>query len=498
MNKLTKISLAALAGVALSAGSFASVANAAPDIPAGQTGVIDVHKIKGVPSDVTNDGTEQNVPGDPLEGIKFDVYQVEGVDVTTNDGAKIASALGNMQLSAAQVEAGKVSINGSDYTLKLVKSINTDAKGNARFESLPLGLYVVNEDLAGSTPVGVEKDAVSPAAPFAVALPFTNPADQASWLFEADVYPKNQVNSVVKAVTDAGVREGQEFTYTLTATPMLGDSNGDGKIDAADIGHFEFLDKLPTGVSFVSASASINGADATLTDDFTATDGADGVSVAFTQAGIEKIAKGGEVKVELKVKLDKINPDGLAKNTVTLFPNQYSKDQGKGIPSNEVVTKHGDIVIHKVDGAETTKNLAGAVFTVHMGKDAGCADYDKTAIATSEPTNDQGLTSIAGLQLSNWVNDAAADNTYCLVETKAPTGYQLLPKATPFQLTAAGTVTDLSAAPDGSKIQIENHKNLGLPLTGGAGIGLLSAAGVVALGGGLTVGLRNSRRNKKN
>lgn len=489
MKKLTKISLAVLAGVALSAGPLGIAANAAP----GQTGVIDVHKIKGVPTDVVNDGTEQNVPGDPLEGIKFDVYQVEGVDVTTNDGAKIASALGNMHLTNAQVVSGKINVYGTDYTLKLAKSINTDGQGNARFEALPLGLYVVSEDLAGSTPVGVEKDAITPAAPFAVALPFTNPADQSSWLFEADVYPKNQVDTVVKAVTDAGVREGGQFTYTLTATPMLGDSNGDGVVDAADIGHFGFLDKLPTGVSFVSATASINGADATLTDDFTATDGQDGVSVSFTQAGIEKIAKGGEVKVELKVKLDKINPDGLAKNTVTLFPNQYSKDQGKGIPSNEVVTKHGDIVIHKVDGADQAKNLAGAVFSVHMGKDAGCADYDKTAIATSAPTNNQGLASITGLQLSNWVNDAAADNTYCLVETKAPTGYQLLPKATPFQLTAAGGQTDLSTAPEGSLALIGNHKNLGLPLTGGAGIGLVSLAGAVAMAGGVYVTVRRNR-----
>ena len=228
---------------------------------------------------------------------------------------------------------------------------------------------------------------------------------------------------------------------------------------------------------------------------YTVTDGADGVSVSFTQNGIEEIAQGGEVKVELTVKLDKINPDGLAKNTVTLFPNQYSKDQGKGIPSNEVVTKHGDIVIHKVDAGNKKTGLKGAVFTLHQGKDANCQSYGD-AIATSEASNEEGYTSFKGVQVSDWVNDAQADNTYCLVETKAPEGYQLLPKATPFKLTHVGGVTELAAAPEGSKVEIENHKSLGLPLTGGVGIGLVSLAGAAALAGGVTVAVRRSKKNQ--
>lgn len=508
MKKLSKAPLTLLLGVMISAGSVGMIgatANASPAIPDGQKGIIDVHKIKGVPNaDIPHDGTAQNVPGDPLEGIKFDAYKVENVDVTTNEGIALASKITENGVKAADISAGKITVDGQDYKLTLAKTANTGTDGNAALDDLDLGLYVVNEDLAGSNPVGVSKNAVTPSAPFFVALPFTNPADNASWLFKADVYPKNQVNSVVKAVADEGVREGQEFTYTLTATPMIGDTNGDGKIDAADIGHFEFLDKLPNGVSFVSAKVSVGGR--TLVEDFdsgsapklthyTVTDGADGVSVSFTQNGIEEIAQGGEVKVELTVKLDKINADGLAKNTVTMFPNQYSKDQGKGIPSNEVVTKHGDIVIHKVDAGNKKTGLKGAVFTLHQGKDANCQSYGD-AIVTSEASNEEGYTSFKGVQVSDWVNDAQADNTYCLVETKAPEGYQLLPKATPFKLTHVGGVTELAAAPEGSKVEIENHKSLGLPLTGGVGIGLVSLAGAAALAGGVTVAVRRSKKNQ--
>lgn len=82
-----------------------------------------------------------------------------------------------------------------------------------------------------------------------------------------------------------------------------------------------------------------------------------------------------------------------------------------------------------------------------------------------------------------------------MVETKAPAGYQLLPKAIKFSLTKAGTVTDLTTAVenDGSFVQITNYKNPGLPLTGAQGILLVSVLGLILVSAGVVLTVKRRK-----
>ena len=481
-----------------------------------------VHKYLGATSSLPHDGTALTqeqlaklTSQKPLEGVKFKLYQVEGVDVDTNDGVAVASKIGNMTLSADVVTSG-IMVDGQKYTLKAATpaEATTDDKGEAVFTiettGLADGVYVVVEDLAGSGNLktadgAVDKAKVTPAAPFAVSVPMTKP-DGETLNKNVHVYPKNQVNDLTKTVKDKGVNThdaaNKEFTYTLSTTSTGADTNSDGKMDKEDLGKvYEIVDELPANVEYVKTTAKIGGVDTTDFDVTTAKDGnpeRTTVTVAFKDGGLDTIAAGAKVEVTFTVKLNSVPSDGLTKNTGQLFPNKWSKDNGKPVVSPEVVTKHGDIVIKKVnkDGGA----LKDAEFDVYLDNSVNkdCSEYGDKIVA-SGATDGNGLVSIKGLQLTNFVDgkDVAEDeqHPYCLVETKAPSGYQLLPKPIKFSLTKAGTVTDLTAAAesDGSLVKITNYKNPGLPLTGAQGILLVSVLGLILVSAGVVLTVKRRK-----
>ena len=482
-----------------------------------------VHKYLGATSGLPHDGTaltEEQLKGltsqKPLQGVKFKLYLVEGVDVSTNDGVAVASKIGNMVLPGDVVEKG-IQVDGNNYTLEAATpaSATTNEHGEAVFTvpnvGLADGVYVVVENLKDSgnlktaDDVAVDKAKVTPAAPFAVSMPMTKP-DGTGLNKDVHVYPKNQVNELDKTVADKGVNThdvaNKEFTYTLSTTSTGADANGDGKMDKEDLGKvYEIVDELPANVEYVKTTAKIGGVDTT---DFDATTAKAGnperttVTVAFKDGGLDTIAAGAKVEVTFTVKLNSVPADGLTKNTGQLFPNKWSKDNGKPVVSPEVVTKHGDIVIKKVNKDDVA--LKGAEFDVYLDNSANkdCSEYGDKIVA-SGATDEKGLVSIKGLQLTNFINgkDVAEEeqHPYCLVETKAPSGYQLLPKPIKFSLTKAGTVTDLTAAAenDGSLVKITNYKNPGLPLTGAQGILLVSVLGLILVSAGVVLTVKRRK-----
>lgn len=517
--------LAVLTGMVMAFMGLAGVGAASADTILGTSqpdkASLTVHKYLGATTNLKHDGTAidagELTGKSPLQGVNFKLYKVEGVDVSTNDGLKLAQEIAAVPLTDDVVTNG-IKVGETTYKLAATPTTKTTgADGSAKFADVERGLYVVVEDLDGSgaiTAAGKEvvKEKITPIAPFAVTLPMTNPEGTA-WNADVHVYPKNQENTLDKKVVDKGVTtlpEGvtgtaNEFKYVLTTKSTGADANGDGEMNAADLGGvYEIVDQLPANVEYVKTTAKIGDKDTT---DFDATTKSEGdparttVTVAFKGAGLDTIAAGTDIEVTLHVKLKSVPSDGLTKNTGQLFPNEWSKNNKKPVTSPEVITKHGDIVIKKVnkDGAA----LAGAVFTVHLAdKDSkSCSDLTKLGpvIKTSEATGADGLVKISDLQLTNWIDGAAvaedAQVPYCLVEKTAPKGYQLLPQAIEFKLTKAGTVTDLNTAKagDGSFVQVTNYKNPGLPLTGAQGILLVSVLGLILVSVGVVLTVKRRK-----
>lgn len=482
-----------------------------------------VHKYLGATSSLPHDGTaltEEQLKTltsqKPLQGVKFKLYQVEGVDVNTNDGVEVASKIGNMTLPADVVEKG-IELDGKKYTLKAANpaEMTTDKKGEARFtvenKGLDNGVYVVVEGLAGSgnlktsDDTAVDKAKVTPAAPFAVSMPMTKP-DGTGLNKDVHVYPKNQVNELDKTVKDAGKNVGDDIVYTISTTSTGADTNGDGKMDSKDLGGvYEIVDTLDPNLTYKSVTVKVKGqavnADEngyTLTKEQTGDPKQDKVTVSFKGTTLDTIAAGAKVELELIATVKQNSDNGVIPNQAKLYPNDWAKKHDKPVDSPKVETKFGDIVIKKVnkdDGA-----LKGAVFTVYLdnSEKKDCSSYD-TEIKTSEETGENGLVSIKGLHLTNFVDGKEVaegeQHPYCLVETQAPAGYQKLPQPIKFSLTKAGTVTDLTTAVenDGSLVKITNYKNPGLPLTGAQGILLVSVLGLILVSAGVVLTVKRRK-----
>lgn len=490
---------------------------------AAEWNALTVHKYLGATSSLPHDGTALTqdqlaklTSQKPLQGVKFKLYQVEGVDVDTNEEVAVASKIGNMTLPGDVVDKG-IELDGKKYTLKAANpaEMTTGQNGEAVFTvtnvGLPNGVYVVVEDLAGSGDLktadgtAVDKAKVTPAAPFAVSVPMTKP-DGETLNKDVHVYPKNQVNDLTKTVKDAGKNVGDDVVYTISTTSTGADTNGDGKMDKDDLGGvYEIVDTLDPNLTYKSVTVKV--ADQVVTADENGYEvtpvkegnpAQDKVTVSFKGTTLDTIAAGAKVELELTANVKQNSADGVIPNQAKLYPNDWAKKNDKPVDSPKVETKFGDIVIKKVnkDGGV----LAGAEFDVYLddSADKDCSSYgDK--IKTSEATGANGLVSIKGLHLTNFVDGKevleADQHPYCLVETKAPSGYQLLPKPIKFSLTKAGMVADLTAAAegDGSLVKITNYKNPGLPLTGAQGILLVSVLGLILVSAGVVLTVKRRK-----
>jgi len=481
------------------AGLTPSASAASPSLPdPGRTGSLTIHKLKAPdsPTGLPNNGTVQPTTGlAPVPGVTFTIQRVGGIALTTNQGWQDASALADV-FDAANA-AG--SITGAGYTLTTATGspVTTDASGNAPLADLPLGLYLVTET---AYPAGT-----TPSAPFLVAVPLTNPADQSTWLYDVHVYPKNAVDNVAKTVQDhTAAKLGDLVTWTIT-----GDIPNVQVIDG-----YKITDKLDTKLDYVSTTVSLGdgtpitaGADYTVVHDATTRT----VTVQFTAAGRAVLAAHSSTQVVVKVDT-KVNTVGEIANTALLYPNASSFDVQPGEPGGPVVTppvitKWGSVTVLKVNKAGTP--LAGAVFSVYLTPAEAGAGINPITLGgqTTFPVGANGQVTIAGLRYSDWADGVAvppgepAYRTYWLAEVKAPAGYEPLAEPIAFTVTAATTTVgvDLKVTNLRSDEVSGGHDNPGqhgggfLPGTGGPALTLLVAA-MLLLGAGLLLVGRARRR----
>ena len=551
----------ALAGLGLIAPTSA-MALPSPIIDPAATVNLHIAKFLGNTTGQPNNGTQQTVSGTPLAGVHFDVYKFSTIDLTTNAGWAASIALQAHTLTAAEIAQGFVTVGspGVNYPFALADIVITDAAGLATFtQAAGAGLYLVNENLGASTTTP-PASTITPSAPFLVTLPMTDPVNLTSWMYDVYVYPKNQADSITKSVLDGNVGTanqdaytvGQNLTYKLDSTIQATDTNGSGTITGADLGYYYVGDNLSTYVSAQSVTVSVGGTalagcDAAAVGPFSGCDyfywldgdavtAGDQVKIVMTDQGLDAIvaakvaSSSAVVTTEIVAKVTSVPGDGLIPNTGEFIPsNGWLTGHGfppvtppttttppttppttPGIPSNPVVSKYGDMQFVKYD-AKTSAPLVGAEFTVYRDAnfDGTCSAAEiitANQIGTPVTTAADGTVIFNDLQLSNFYNNAAhplALHGYCLVETKAPVGYNLNAQPIPFTVTLAGDVTnltfDITAGADNQEVLVANEpSNLGnnLPLTGGAGVAAVSIVGLLLVGGGLGYYLVGARRRE--
>lgn len=516
-------------------------------IGAKDTGSLTIHKRLGAQAGEGTGNALTPAPGTPLPGaplkdVEFTVQKVQA-DLTTEAGFIAASKL-----------TPDTAVADPDFVAQV---ITTDANGDAALTKLPLGVYLVTEKEPAVGKVG--EKVLIPAKPFLVFLPMTNPENRTEWNYDVHVYPKNTNVTIEKKVEDAGKHSGNKLKWTLDATvpaplaefveaPPEGEGAPEGEAPAPTpqrqvkpLTKYEIVDQLPTNrVEVADTDVNVTAPPGMVKDtDYQVTfgPGADAdhteLKVTFLDPGLKKLAEEYgkydnptivQLTIDGLIKPTKLTGDGITINKEATVTANNSDGPAAVALSNTVETRHRPVVISKQD-EDTKAGLAGAEFDLYVCTDANTLGKKVTLYDGATPrgplvTDADGKLTLDALHVTDFVNNNAVTTpkNYCLVETKAPEGYELLTKPVMFALPSATAGTPAGGATEGEategeptegessgtpatqfvlKLTVANIKSTSpnLPLTGGPGIIALVLAGLALIGGGAWYGLRSTRKS---
>ena len=436
-----------------------------------QKGSITLFKKKGAESGTAATGKEMaGVPGEALSGVTYKITKLD-YDLQKDDWAAFPK-------SAADVKGDKKTAETKEET--------TGTDGKAAFTDLPLGIYLVEETNA--------PDGIVAGAPFIVSVPMVNEASDA-WNYDVIAYPKNTETKTKKTVKDADQNIQDAYTYTINADAPTW---GAGKSLTA----FRFEDRLDQRLDFQKVTEVKAGETALGAGDYEVNNPAENgnkLVVKLTDQGLAKVKSGDKMSLTFEVKRKEVgNTTELTNQADVIFNNPNTGNEVKN-KTNEVVTYHGKLKVVKKDGKEADKVLEGAVFELYQCTSASeLGSKIKIGNAENWTTGADGTFTIDGLHVTDFADNAQVTDAkkFCLKETKAPAGYAKLDKPVEINFTRK----DIAATGEGDDAvtlvaNVDNVKQdtPNLPMTGGAGVGILAAIGAAIVAAGAWFARRTAR-----
>ncbi|QGU03745.1 SpaH/EbpB family LPXTG-anchored major pilin [Corynebacterium comes] len=453
----------------------------------------------GTPTGNTGDSTF----GDLVEGIQFTVTEIldadgNSIDMTDNGIFQTAS-----RLQASDFAGGALPIG---YTLGSSVSVTTDANGTAVFTTLGQGVFLVEEtSTAGAKVGGIDvSGSITPSAPFIAFLPMTKVTTGGSieWNYNPIAYPKNSSQTATKAVDDDKENVGDTIKYTIT-TDIPNQVDNTRLLNKYVITDTLDLRLTPPAEGDVTVALSTGPLDA---GDYIVDVTGQVVTVTFTVDGLETLRANQDAQVITMIP-SVINsagaPNGESFNPISNSANLTTNNGTSGdidTPTNAVDTKIGKLQIEKINANDEL--LSGAEFELYRCTTAGVLDGAALTVGGQSKwtTVANNPLVINGLHITDFTNNVSGVEAYkyCLVETKAPQGYELL--AEPVVITFTQDAVQSLALGDDAQtkvVEIENVASVSsqLPSTGGMGVGLLIAAGVGLVGAGAYAAKRNSDKS---
>lgn len=310
-------------------------------IDASSKGSLTVVKAAGDPfaqyGDPSRGGLPQ--PQQPLEGLVFNAYKIEGVDLTANQGWQELSKLSITDL----VPSGK-----QHSRLSNPIAATTNSKGEAHFEDLEIGAYYIAEDANTAQDQGLNI-----ISPFVATVPTTTD-DGTSWNYDVTVHAKDQKLVGSKAISKQCIEEQEELQVGISGTLPAPDRDG-------EIKRYEIVDPLAQELTYGENSTEVfltNAADDDRTQQLNSAeftiDVSDGVArMSLTQSGLKKAAKLRDGNPEIivtwrfNVRANATPEGGRVKNKGYLLPEGYpdfDTETTPGVPTNEVRIRIGDCV----------------------------------------------------------------------------------------------------------------------------------------------------------
>ena len=439
-----------------------------------QKGSITLFKKKGAESGTAATGKEMaGVPGEALSGVTYKITKLD-YDLQKDDWAAFPK-------SAADVKDDKKTAETKEET--------TGTDGKAAFTDLPLGIYLVEETNA--------PDGIVAGAPFIVSVPMVNEASDA-WNYDVIAYPKNTETTTKKTVKDADQNIQDAYTYTINADAPTW---GAGKSLTA----FRFEDQLDQRLDFQKGTEVKAGETALGAGDYEVNNPAENgnkLVVKLTDQGLAKVKSGDKMSLTFEVKRKEVGDTTELKNQAdVIFNNPNTGNEVKN-KTNEVVTYHGKLKVVKKDGKEDGKVLEGAEFELYqctaankLGGKLTVKEQDKWT------TGADGTITIDGLHVTDFADNAQVTDIkkFCLKETKAPAGYALPENpVTEIEFTRENIAKTGELEGDDAVTLVSEIENIkrdtpNLPMTGGAGVGILAAIGAAIVAAGAWFARRTAR-----
>lgn len=417
-----------------------------------ETATVTLHKYvfdKSLPSDKIDNSKSQDEinawltknNAEALDGVEFTAY-----DVTSEYADAYKTATGDKNESpadAAKTASAAVAkkADALQKTATVVGKQTTANGGLASFANLPLrdanGNYKAYLFAETDAPANITQKA----EPFVLAMPIYG-ADGKTVQKSINIYPKNVKQSDKKTLNDNRSHHdftaGEKINYTIeTVVPW----------NIANKKVYTITDNPSKGLIMDADTIQIEGL---ASNKYTVKKNADnGFTITIPAANLAAFA-GKTLKTTVKGHLSiedlTLIDTGIPNKATAKVDNEAHHE----VKSEEVFTGGKKFV--KVDGSNQSKTLAGLKYSESL----------------------------------------EAGESYAVKEVKAPTGYDLLKD--PVLFTVAKDSYKTVQAADGQKIS--NTKKGGfLPSTGGMGIVLFIAAGVVVMAG--AVGTMIVRRNRR-
>ncbi|MFU0516325.1 SpaH/EbpB family LPXTG-anchored major pilin [Gardnerella vaginalis] len=439
------------------------------------------------------------------------------------------------------------------------QTCETGADGSCSFPNLKMGLYYIEEtDVSGAqlqeNNVWKKVSITKGVDPFFVTTPLANETKK-TWLYEVNVYPKNDTSNDLPKKTPHDtpsslnikeqngttmswditiplnlVASGEKFTTIKFTDPLMKDLVFDSvsnvkiskfKKDSATplTGNDNSSDLTEANNDYTVSTATQKYTVGTKQEDFTLvtvnlTGGLAKADTLYASRGTNVLKLTATITAKVKQGATKVV--NVINTEVNNVVTGQKKDPKPCVPTTEKpcdnpgqsVTNFATLKVTKFNDqtGQDRKTLRDAEFEVYAMKDKNAAPTTNDGVTSSTDNKKvDGVTlktdkeGKASVELFVGNGDTTSKK-YCIVETKAPAGYNLSNTPTCYDLTvesAANAATNNSKEVV-NKLSTALDKIVGaLPMTGARGLVLLTAFGIVGLGGTLFYIITRRRKEQE-
>lgn len=451
-----------------------------------------------------------------LENDVLAAYKV--VDITYNAGNNTLSYAFNSNF--ADYFAGTTSYNATAYTVDEFAALTSDSDElKGLLAQLPN--YIASRSIAAVKTETVAAGGTATFADLAMGEYFIRPTSTTSiyQLMLQKVEPttvdgtyviddvtftaKHKEVNVTKVADKTSVTKKEKVTYTVTVdVPTYSTNATDKTFSVADLlpnGLTIDTDSIKVQINGVDVAAAAYALDTTATAEYTFK-----LSVNNDQYDANWAANSAKQLVITYTAT--LNDDGTTAvndtetNTVTFDYSNYPyvENSHEQKTDTATVTTFAIKIDKFVAGTESSK-LAGAKFDLYRTAtqaeiDAGTSvviphtSVNGVKLEGDLVTDDNGAATFAKYEANGTNYD------YYLVETQAPSGYNLLDNAVKVNFTDA----DVEATAGVYTVKVPNNSGIVLPITGGMGTVIFTAAGILLMLGAVILFVISRKRAKAN